>query len=138
MMSDLNETKCPSCFAPLNLLSAQHGIVTCEFCGTQVNYGQKLALLVSRHEHSFAIVLAEKLAAHCNILELKTITVVMSGKYDRLDWEDLPGSGKTMKAMELVLFARRHSQLALLVETVEVHRPDILLEIIYAQEASGA
>nr|HMT21651.1 hypothetical protein [Promineifilum sp.] len=44
-----------------------------------------------------------------------------------IDYEDLPGDGQGAKARELVLFAKRHSQLAQLVEHVMRNRPHLLV-----------
>ncbi len=44
-----------------------------------------------------------------------------------IDYEDLPGDGQGAKARELVLFAKRHGQIAQLVEHVMRNRPHLLV-----------
>lgn len=86
----------------------------------------KLAMTVESHPLSNGEVspvrLRQILDDGYNDSELRDLCFELS-----IDYEDLPGDGQGAKARELVLFAKRHGQIAQLVEYVMRDRPHLLV-----------
>lgn len=130
-MSIVQELKCQSCFAPLEVRRQMGNIVLCEYCGTENVLYSSVRRVVADYSHDFAVALVYAISDSFSSLDdIADLIVMASGlmhlnSYNRLTYDTIAGNSARSKARELVMWCQRRVVLQELVDACLTLRPNI-------------
>lgn len=125
----MGDVKCQSCFAALDMRSGG-GIVRCEFCGTDNVLNRETRIVKAQDSHQFTLALYNAIAREFDNEGIRDLCVRVSDRLEykhvyRIDFDDLRGESRKMKALSLVEWCRMRGELQPLVDVVIAIRPQI-------------
>ena len=118
-MNNIQELRCQNCFAALDVSGSSRGIIRCGYCGTDNAMPSDVRKVQAEDSQVFVMALLEAIKNQSSLSDINSVCVTLSGRARlRIDYDDLPGSGKPDKARELVLYCRRRGLLQELVDAI--------------------
>lgn len=125
------QVKCKSCHGVLDLSNGR-GVVRCEYCGTDNVLSKDVRVAVAEYSHGFKVAFYKAVAHEFSLDELQDLVVRLSGEVPSvhyLDYENIAGNTRTMKALNLIDWFYRRMLLQELLDVVIALRPTIVINV---------
>ena len=121
----ITEVKCQTCFAPLRLAKQREVLVTCPYCGADNVLPRSLQTVTRVNAKRFATILYRFIAEEFNLSGMQNLVMELNCRlvHASIDYEDLAGQTRKVKAMELVKWCQRYDELETLIDVVQTLRP---------------
>ena len=125
------QLKCQNCFAPLKIKEQRDLVVTCPYCDSDNVLPGTVKTITRVNAQRFSVLLYQYIADEFSLTGIQDLTMKLNGRLQRasVDYDDLGGSNRRMKAMELVKWCQRRDELEALIAVVQTERPSSVLEL---------
>ncbi|WP_420632153.1 hypothetical protein [Candidatus Leptofilum sp.] len=125
------QLKCQNCFAPLKLKDQRELIVTCPYCDSENVLPGTVKTITRVNAQRFSSLLYRYIAEEFNMTGIQDLIMKLNGRLQHasVDFDDLGGNDRRMKAMELVKWCQRRDELDTLTAVVQAERPSSVLEL---------
>lgn len=127
--------KCQTCFAPLKLKDQRELVITCPFCDSDNVLPSAVKTITRVNAQRFSSLLYRYIADEFSMTGMKDLVMKLNGRLQRatVDFDDLGGIDRRMKAMELVKWCQRRDELDTLTAVVQAERPSSVLHLQQSQ-----